>query len=197
MKDNKVSLRPDHPDEAFGHLLLMEALGTTQLDFANGLLMQLANAATKGQVADERQLNFMLAMVTGIEPRDQLEAMLAAQMAAVHNATMTLARRLNHVDNIPQQDSADRAFNKLARTFACQLAALKTYRSGGQQHVTVTHLNVAAHQAQVNVGGPPGGGGIEKPEDRPHAPAIADEPSPPVRSTDTKREAVPVARGQR
>ena len=76
MKDSKVCLRPDHPDEAFGHLLLMEALGTTQLDFADGLLLQLANAATKGQTVDERQLNFMLAMVTGIEPRDQLEAML-------------------------------------------------------------------------------------------------------------------------
>jgi hypothetical protein len=35
--------------------------------------------------------------------------MLAAQMAAVHNATMTFARRLNHVENIPQQDSAERA----------------------------------------------------------------------------------------
>jgi hypothetical protein len=33
-------------------------------------------------------------VVKGIEPRDQIEAMVAAQMAAVHNATMTFARRL-------------------------------------------------------------------------------------------------------
>src|SRR5436190_333329 len=76
------------------------------------------------------------------EPRDQLEAMLAAQMAAVHNATMTFARRLNHVDNIPQQDSAERAFNKLARTFASQLEALKRYRSTGKQTVRVEHVTV-------------------------------------------------------
>ena len=57
--------------------------------------------------------------------------MLAAQMAAVHLATMTFARRLAHVDNIPQQDSASNAFNKLARTFALQLEALKRYRTGG------------------------------------------------------------------
>jgi hypothetical protein len=57
----------------------------------------------------------MLAVVKGIEPKDQVETMLAAQMAAVHNATMTFARRLAHVDNIPQQDSAERALNKLAR----------------------------------------------------------------------------------
>jgi hypothetical protein len=69
----------------------------------------------------------------GEEPKDQAEAMLAARMAADHNATMTFARRLAHVDNIPQQDSAERAFNKLARTFASQVEALKRYRSGGEQ----------------------------------------------------------------
>jgi len=49
--------------------------------------------------------------------------MLAAQMAAVHVATMTFARRLAHVDNIQQQDSAERAFNKLARTLRCRWSA--------------------------------------------------------------------------
>jgi hypothetical protein len=142
MKGDEVSLQPDHADAGFGHLLLMDSLGTTQLDFSDGLLAQLANAAAKGPIVDERQLNFMLAMVTGIEPRDQLEAMLAAQMAAVHNAAMTFARRLNHVDNIQQQDSAERAFNKLTRTFACQLEALKRYRSTGKQTVRVEHVTV-------------------------------------------------------
>src|ERR1700704_6237353 len=142
MKGGAVSLQPDHADAAFAPLLLMDSLGTTQVDFSDGLLAQLANAATKGRIVDERQLNFMLAMVTGIEPRDQLEAMLAAQMAAVHNATMTFARRLNHVDDIRQQDSAERAFNKLARTFASQVEALKRYRSAGNQTVRVEHVTV-------------------------------------------------------
>ena len=84
----------------------------------------------------------MAAVIKGIEPRDQIETMLAAQMAAVHNATMTFARRLAHCDTIPQQDSAERAFNKLARTFASQMEALKRYRTGGQQHVTVKHVTV-------------------------------------------------------
>jgi hypothetical protein len=51
--------------------------------------------------------------------------MLAAQMAAVHMASMTFAKRLANVGNIPQQDSAERAFNKLTRTFAAQMSALK------------------------------------------------------------------------
>jgi hypothetical protein len=68
--------------------------------------------------------------------------MLAAQMAAVHNATITFARRLAHVGNIPQQDSAERACNKLARTFASQVEALKRYRTGGEQTVRVEHVTV-------------------------------------------------------
>ena len=64
-------------------------------------------------------------------------------MAAVHNATMTFARRLAHVETIPQQDSAQTAFNKLARTFAAQVSALKDYRSKGEQKMTVQHVHVA------------------------------------------------------
>ena len=52
-------------------------------------------------------------------------------MAAVHMSSMTLARRIAFVDNIPQQDSAERAFNKLTRTFAAQVETLKRYRTGG------------------------------------------------------------------
>ena len=97
----------DHVNEAVGNTLLMESLGTADLDFLNGVLGQLVNVGLRGGDVDERGLNFMLAVVKGIEPRDQLETMLAAQMAAIHNATMTFARRLKHVETIPQQDSAE------------------------------------------------------------------------------------------
>ena len=53
------------------------------------------------------------------------------------------------MENIPQQDSAARAFNKLARTFASQMEALKRYRTGGEQKVTVQHVTVNADQAVV------------------------------------------------
>src|SRR6516225_11786252 len=44
---------------------------------------------------------------------------------------------------IPQQDSAERAFNKLTRTFAMQMEALKRYRAGAEQKVTLQHVSVA------------------------------------------------------
>jgi hypothetical protein len=107
--------------------------------------------------------NFALSVIRGIEPRDQLEAMLGAQMAAVHMATMMMARRLNHVETIPQQDAAERALNKLARTFATQMEALKRYRTGGTQKVTVEHVTVnAGGQAIVGTVAHGEGGADEK-----------------------------------
>jgi hypothetical protein len=114
----------------------------------------------------------MLSVIKGIEPRDQVEAMLASQMAAVQMALMTFARRMAHVETIPQQDSASNAFNKLARTFAAQVEALKRYRSGGEQKMTVQHVH-GGEGGQAIVGNvsasAPGGGAIEKTKEQPHA----------------------------
>jgi hypothetical protein len=139
---DRSQLVPDHPDDATGYILLMEALGTTDFDFLNSLLSQLANVGSREGNVDEHGTNFMLSVIKGIGPRDQIEAMLAAQMAAVHTTMMKFARQLGHVENIPQQDSAERAFNKLARTFTTQMEALKRYRTGGEQKVTVQHVTV-------------------------------------------------------
>lgn len=139
-----VSNCPDHVDLATGTVNLMNALGTASLPFMNGLLNQITNVASQGSEPDEASINFMLSVVDGIEPRDEIEAMLASQMAAVHLATMTFARRLAHVQNIPQQDAAERAFNKLARTFTTQVEALKRYRSDGKQTVRVERVTVEA-----------------------------------------------------
>src|SRR4051794_38159363 len=138
----------------------MDAIGTDSDGFAEPFLSQLANASGKGAIPDQSALNFMLSVVKGVEPRDEIEAMLAGQMAAVHMATMTFGRRLNHVENIAQQDSAERGFNKLARTFAAQMEALKCYRTGGEQKVTVQHVTVnEGGQAVVgNLSHGPGGG---------------------------------------
>ena len=85
--------------------------------------------------------------------------MLAAQMAVIHTTTMTFARRLSHAETIIQQDSAEHALNKLARTFAMQMEALKRYRIDGEQKVTVHHVT-------VNEGGQAFVGTVEQTKDR-------------------------------
>lgn len=162
------TVMPDHPDLETGVVLLMQALGTQNSDFALTVITLFANAVSKGATVDEVGMNFMLAVVTGIEPRDQLEAMLAAQMAATHMQVMTFARRLKHVENIPQQDSAERAFNKLARTFAAQIEALKRYRSVGVQTVRVEHVTVNEGGQAIVGNVATGGRGLpQKPEATP------------------------------
>ncbi len=138
----KVTIAPDHPSLTVAHVLLAKAMGSSDQAFAHSMLLQLANASGTGPVPDEATLNFLLSVIEGVAPRDQTEAMLAAQMAVVHCTMMTFSRRLNHVVSIPQQDAAERTLNKLARTFAVQMETLKRYRTGGEQKVTVQHVHV-------------------------------------------------------
>ena len=116
-------------------------MGTKNTDFAEGLFTQVRNAVSKGPKTDIHATNFALAAIAGVGPKDEIEAMLAAQMAAVHKATMTYAMLLTHSDTIRQQDSNSRALNQLARTFTTQVEALKRHRSSGQQ-VVVKHVTV-------------------------------------------------------
>src|SRR5262245_44063332 len=62
-KDGVTAIAPDHPEPALGHVLLMKALGTKDLDFLDGMLWQLANAGTQGKTANARELNFLLSVV--------------------------------------------------------------------------------------------------------------------------------------
>ena len=41
---------------------------------------------------------------------------------------MRYANRLAHAESLQEQDSAERAYNKLTRTFAAQVEALQRYR---------------------------------------------------------------------
>jgi hypothetical protein len=139
--ESGLSFTTEHKDDFVGAVRIMEAIATTDRDFFAGFVSQLANAG--GGEPDEHQLNFMLAVVKGIKPRDQVEAMLAAQMAAVHSSAMRFSRKLAEAESLDHRDSAERTFNKLMRTFASQMEALKRYRAGGEQTVTVQQVNVS------------------------------------------------------
>jgi hypothetical protein len=166
--ENAHKLVLDHPEPYYGCCLLMKALGTLDPAFYQGFVSQIAKAASLGALGeklDEVALNFIIAVIKGIEPRDQLEAMLAAQMGAIHMLTMDFARRLNAADNIPQRDSAERALNKLVRSFAVQVETLKRYRSDGSQKVTVEHVTInEGGKAIVGNVSHGGAGGSEKRE---------------------------------
>ena len=83
----------------------------------------------------------MLSVIKGIHPRDGIEAMLGGQMAAVHMSMMTFVDEFARLGNTPQQEMAERAMNKLSRTFATLVGALKHHRTGGEQKLTVRYVS--------------------------------------------------------
>jgi hypothetical protein len=119
---------------------LLAATGNAHV--LDGLVKQIAALGSHGHVCDEAASNFALGFTDSMAPEDPAETLLVTQMAAIHQATMMMARRLNHVETIQQQDAAEKALNKLARTYATQVDSLKRYRSKGQQTVRVERVTV-------------------------------------------------------
>jgi hypothetical protein len=182
-------------DPVAGSVVVMDALGICEADFANWYLSQIIEVAKPGARADEKATNAILAGIAAMRPRDEAEAMLIAQMIATHELAMTFARRLKRIENIPQQDSAVNGLTKLTRTYAAQMEALKRYRSGGEQKMTVQHVHVAeGGQAIVgNVNAPAEGvGARKKKEGQPHALGYAPGIAMPC-PIEAEREAVPIA----
>jgi hypothetical protein len=178
---------------------VLDALGICEADFANWYLSQIIDVARPGARADEKATNAMIAGIAAMRPRDEAEAMLIAQMIATHELAMTFARRLKFTETIAQQDSAVNGLTKLTRTYAAQMAALKHYRTGGEQRVIVQRVDVReGGQAVVGfVNSERGGGGPEQNRGQAHAKQVTDARNAAVLcDVEAEREAMPVASGE-
>src|SRR6476620_7532064 len=73
---------------------LKAALGTTSSDFVNATLVQLQNASRmpSGGIS-ETGVNAVLAFVAAAEPKNEIEAALAIQMACTHAVAMAVLSR--------------------------------------------------------------------------------------------------------
>jgi hypothetical protein len=105
-------------------------------------------------------------------------------MVTVHMAVMKSVRDLSLATDSLQQEAAERAINKFARTFTAQVEALKRYRTGGEQKVTVQHVSVnEGGQAIVgNVTQNPREIAPDKASSS--TPALADSKEPPIKTLD-------------
>jgi hypothetical protein len=142
MNGKNASMTVGENSNGDDYLRLMAALGTYDYSFLDAFLGQIGNAVSDKDKISESKMRFALAVVVGIEPTNEIEAMLAAQMAAVHICAMDSSRRFLWADNLTARDSAERAMTKLTRTFATQMETLKRYRSKGQQVVRVERVTV-------------------------------------------------------
>jgi hypothetical protein len=171
-------------------------LGTHDVTFAAAIFAQIAEVATGGPTLTDMQLNCALSIVRGIAPTDPVEALLATQMTAVHLASIAAARRLNNVETIEQQHSASGSLNKLARTFAAQVEALKRHRSNGDP--TIKSQTVTVNDGgQAIVGTVHHAGSLEN-RGQSHEPHLRHESGPALLGhLEAHQEALPGPGGER
>ena len=137
--------------------------------FVGGTMIQLVSALRCGpKPMDLKMVNWAVAAVHGLAPRDEAETLLATQMVATYSAGMQALGRMDTAPSVREREFNLNAASKLMRVYSMQMAALRSYRSGGLQKMTVEHVHVhAGGQAivgSVQSGAEPGGSG--KPEDR-------------------------------
>jgi hypothetical protein len=152
---DRLVITIDHTDPVVGTKLLMDVIGTNDPDFLCGLMSQLVAVNDDCGESNDRRLNFMLSVIKGLKPKNQLVAMLGAQMAAVHLAMMVYARRMLASENGIQQDKAEVAFNRLARTFSAQVECLQSCQAGGPQIVQNVSIGEGGQAIVANVNQPP------------------------------------------
>jgi len=193
-----VGISAPHADETGQHYHMLDTFGTTSADFMGATFSQLLESLSDANsTPSETTLNAALAIVGGLEPSNEIEALLASQMAATHSLAMKLVGRTRRVDQLNQAAVNGGLAVKLLRTFTMQAETLAKLRRGGGQTVRVEHVHVHPGGQAIVGAVTTGGGSPLKSEEQPHAkPAAlthADAPFDPLRSTHAERERVPVA----
>jgi hypothetical protein len=131
-RDGRLELVDDTPDN-FSRL--MAAFGTKDLDFFGGLVDQIAGVRFREGEPAIQTVGFLLSVVKNTRPRDELEAMLLAQMATCHKIAMDTASRLNNAEEY-------RLFLKLMKTFADLKETFDRGRRASEQSFMVQNMTV-------------------------------------------------------
>lgn len=109
-------------------------------------------AGTGNRYPSELELNAALNIVSGVRPRNEVEAALAAQMVAIHFMMMKLAGSSLTNGWIDPRNAA--ITGKLARTYAMQLDILGRLRGRvGKQTIRVRYERHEHRHVHVGEGG--------------------------------------------
>jgi hypothetical protein len=144
-----------------------QTFATTDRDLALVLGLQAAASAGYPRTDNELTHRSTRAAVNSLGARDGLEVLLVVQMVSTHNLAMTLlACAAMEGQTTEGVELFTNSANRLLRTFAAQVEALKTYRSKGEQKVAVEHVHIhrggQAIVGAVNQTNNRGGGGDDK-----------------------------------
>jgi hypothetical protein len=202
-KPRHVLLSCPHTDYQGWQARLQDALGTTSVAFTEVEINRLLTVFYKAGIVDANAVNAALAMIDGLKPQNEAEAMLAVQIAATHDHVMNFSARLGRGDSVQEQDFVSLTLSRLHRAFTTQLETLSNMRRGGRQKVVVEQVHIHKHVnvypgAQAIVGDVThtGRGVADENSGQGHAAddkrAIATEECPPMWCQDSARETVSV-----
>jgi hypothetical protein len=126
----------------------MAAFGTSSEAAVHVEVERIADALRRNGKIDPAELDTVIAIVSGQQPKDEIEAMIICQMAVTHPLTMRSLGNLNRSSSIQQQDSNALTAARLTKAFASQVDALAKLRRGGG----AIYLAIAAQKPQLCLG---------------------------------------------
>ncbi len=152
-----------HDNDAVWQIQLHDAFGTRSKSTVQVFIHQLRalcgqhwNREHEEWRPSETELNAALNFVNSLQPRNEAEAALAAQMVAIHLMTMRVSAQVLGAGTLDERTAA--TAGKLARTYAILFDTLNRGRGKGRstrQRITVTHeKHIHTHQhVHVHQGG--------------------------------------------
>jgi hypothetical protein len=124
---------PDHSDEEGHRYRLADTFGTRSLEFVHAMLNGLGKATANHSLdsdfspapANQVEFNAALAVISGVGPKDEIEAMLAAHMAVTNIVLLELVARTRgsiaghryEGNGIKRLDVLGNLTNRFMRTF--------------------------------------------------------------------------------
>ena len=132
---------------------LKAALGTTSSDFVNATLAQIQNASRmpSGGIS-ETSVSAVLAFIEAAEPKNEIEAALAIQMACTHAVAMAVLSRAGGANGGDRHVALMASTGaRLLKAFATQVEAMRRLRNGGTQVIRVERIEVS-DTAQAIIG---------------------------------------------
>jgi hypothetical protein len=139
---------PDHSDEEGHRYRLADTFGTRSLEFVHAMLNGLGKATANHSLdsdfspapANQVEFNAALAVIGGVQPKDEVEAMLAAHMAVTNIVLLELVARTRgsiaghryEGNGIKRLDVLGNLTNRFMRTFTLQVEALAKKKAEGR-----------------------------------------------------------------
>jgi hypothetical protein len=184
-KSIKIVSSDHENDNVAARLVVMDTFATGYYEFSEAMLDQLRAVAIDryGQF-DAQKLAQITAMIQGINPQNELEAMMAVQMATVHVASMKAGEATLTAHCREHQQWAGNSLAKLGRTFAMQVDTLKNLRLNGSQHIHIYH-----HQTTDSPGG------ASKIVSQSHGPKVGNQTRQSSKGAALRRQIKAIAKG--